>query len=96
MCISYKTASNGLRCINLLMDPQNFFFQITLKKYVVSQGKKSIVKNSSDRSMLSGLIPFKAESQHERHQTTSDSIKILELRVEQFTHLLILLLPMWL
>lgn len=76
--------------------PPKVLFSDHIEKICSFSGKKSVVKNSSDSSMLSGLIPFKAESQHERHQTTSDSIKILELRVEQFTHLLILLLPMWL
>lgn len=93
VCISYKTASNGLRCICLLTDSQNFFL-IILKNTQFTKGKKGIVKNSSKSPVVSGLIPFKAESQPEKHQTTSDSVKILGLRVETFTYLY--LLVMWL
>lgn len=64
----------------------NFLLRSYEKIYHYS-GEKTIVKSSSNSSMVSGLILFKAKSQHEKYQTTLDSIKTLRLRMGRFTYL---------
>lgn len=71
--------------MNLLMHPQNFLLRSYEKIYYYS-GEKTIVKSSSNSSVVSRLILLKSESQHEKYWTALESIKILRLRVGRFTY----------
>lgn len=61
-----------------------------MKVYEFIDGFWKLVKNNS---VVSGLISFKVKSQHEKHQTTLDLIKILGFKSGTVDSSVILLVP---